>query len=371
MKIKKISLYSIPINVGMELTRYVSSQSINPELDTLVVKLETDVGLVGWGEVCSAPPYYLPELSSGARDGIIHVSPVVIGRDPREVRAIITDIAGALRGHGNAKTAIEMALWDLAAKAHNIPLVQLWGGKVSQSLPVLAVVRIGTKEETTASFKAFREQGYSRFQIKVASGEAETDIETIQMVMEIALPHERIWFDPNRGWLVDDAIRVITAVKHLSPMIENPCESYEECRNVARRTGVPFMLDEVLDGPRRFLQGVQEEIMDVASLKMSAVGGLEQTRVIMEFGRELGVPMRIEDYYGTGILLAAVTHMAHTLPRRLVFGLYDFVSEDLPLVKNPLKVTQGEICLPGNPLPGLGIEINEDLLGQAVAALEG
>ena len=102
--------------------------------------------------------------------------------------------------------------------------------------------------------------------------------------MEMAQPHERIWFDPNRAWLVDDAIRVISAVKDLAPMIENPCESYEECRNVARRTGVPFMLDEVIDGPRRFLEAVHDEVMDVASLKMSAIGGLEQTRAIMGLG---------------------------------------------------------------------------------------
>ena len=109
--------------------------------------------------------------------------------------------------------------------------------------------------------------------------------------------------------------------------------------------------------------------MDVASLKMSAVGGFEQTRTIMTLGRTLGIPMRIEDYYGTGILLAAVTHLGHTLPRRLVFGLYDFVSEDLPLVRNPLRVSGGEIRLPDDTAPGLGVEIEEALLGAPVAEL--
>ena len=105
MRIAQITLFSVPINVGMELTRYVSSQSIDPSLDVLVVKIETDGGLIGWGEVCSAPPYYLPELSAGAREGIRHVAPVVIGRDPGQVAAILRDVSAALRGHGNAKTA--------------------------------------------------------------------------------------------------------------------------------------------------------------------------------------------------------------------------------------------------------------------------
>lgn len=369
MRIERISLFSVPIDVGMELTRYVTSQSIDPALDVLVVKIESDDGQVGWGEVCSAPPYYLPELSAGAREGIRHVAPVVLGRDPRQVAAIFSDISAALRGHGNAKTALEMALWDLAAKAHGLPLVDLWGGRVAKSLPVLSVIRIGTREETMAAFEAERAKGYSRFQIKVGGGEAHEDIATIRMVQEIARPHERIWYDPNRAWLVDDAIQVISAVRDLAPMIENPCESYEECRSVAQRTGVPIMLDEVLDGPQRFLEAVRDQVLDVASLKTSCVGGIEATRQVMGLARILGVPVRIEDYYGSGILLACVTHLAHTLPRKLVFGLYDFVHDDLPLVKNPLEVVGGEVRLPDDARPGLGVEVNEELLGDPVAVM--
>lgn len=369
MRIERIALYSVPIHVGMELTRYVSTQSIKPVLEDLVVRIETDDGLTGWGEVCSAPPYYLPELAAGAQAGIVHVAPLVLKRDPRQVSAIVSAVGMALRGHGNAKTALEMALWDLAAKAHGLPLVDLWGGRVAGTLPVLAVIRIGSQEQTLAAFEAERARGYSRFQIKVGASTAHDDIATIRMVQEIALPHERIWYDPNRAWLVDDAIRVISAVRDLSPMIENPCESYEDCRTVARRTGVPFMLDEVIDGPRRFLEAVQDGVMDVASLKTSAVGGIEATRSIMTLGRVLGIPMRIEDYFGTGILLSCVAHMAHTLPRQLVFGLYDFVCDDLPLVVNALQVEDGEVRLPDDPAPGLGVEIDEYLLGTPVAIL--
>lgn len=370
MRIQRITLYSVPIDVGMELTRYVTSQSINPALDVLVVKLETDNGLVGWGEVASAPPYYLPELSAGGREGICYVAPVVLGRDPRHTARILADISGALRGHGNSKTALEMALWDLAAKAHGLPLVDLWGGKVAESVPLLSVIRIGTREQSIAAFEAERAKGYSRFQIKVGAGEPHEDIATIRTVQGMGKPHERLWYDPNRAWLVDDAVRVISAVRDLSPMIENPCETYEECRAVAQRTGVPIMLDEVIDSPRRFVEAVQDNVLDVASLKTSCIGGIEATRQAMGLAKVFGVPVRIEDYYGTGILLACVTHMAHTLPRNLVFGLYDYVSDDLPLVKNPLPVVGGEIRLPENGAPGLGVEINEALLGDATAVLE-
>ncbi len=80
--------------------------------------------------------------------------------------------------------------------------------------------------------------------------------------------------------------------------------------------------------------------------------------------------MRIEDFHGAGILLACVTHMAHTLPRNLVFGLYNYVGDELPVVKNPLPVIAGEIRLPDDCGPGLGVEVNEAILKDPVAVIE-
>jgi cis-L-3-hydroxyproline dehydratase len=152
-------------------------------------------------------------------------------------------------------------------------------------------------------------------------------------------------------------------------MIENPCESYDECKIVAQRTGVPFMLDEVIDSPRRFIEAATDGVMQVASLKLTSLGGLSKLRVLSDLGVELGIPMRLENYGGTGILLAAVTHLAQTLPERFVFGLYDYVSPELPLVRNPLKVKGGRVAIEAEAAPGLGVEINETILGDPVAVL--
>ena len=114
---------------------------------------------------------------------------------------------------------------------------------------------------------------------------------------------------------------------------------------------------------------MEDRTLDVASIKTSCIGGIEATRSAMELARILGVPLRIEDYYGTGLLLACVTHMAHTLPRNLVFGLYDFISDDLPLIRNPLRVESGEIRLPQSCSAGLGAEIDTSLLGPPIAVL--
>ena len=125
MKVTRITLYTVPLEVEANLTRYGASQIIHPRLECLVVRIDTDAGLIGWGESSSAPPYYLPEVSSGARDGILHVAPLILGEDPTQVRALYHKVERALRGHGNAKTALDMALWDLSGKRVQRPLCDL------------------------------------------------------------------------------------------------------------------------------------------------------------------------------------------------------------------------------------------------------
>ena len=370
MRVTRITLYTVPLHTEMNLTRYVATQIVPPRLHALIVRIDTDTGLTGWGESTSAPAYYLPELTAGAEAGIAHVVPLLLGQDPRQIRLLTYRMNEVLRGHGNAKSALDMALWDICAKAVEQPLCDLWGGRVSNSVPVFAVIPIGNEKDTARRYAHCRAAGYSRFQIKLGAGTVEEDIATIRNSMATSLPHERVWFDPNRAWLVDDAIRILSAVQDLAPMIENPCETYEECRVVAKRTNLPMMLDETIDTVRRFIEAVTDGVMVVASLKLNTFGGLSKLRSLCDLGVELGVPMRIENYGGTGILLAAVTHLAQTLPERNVFGLFDYVTPEQTLIRNPLKVINGRVGLSSSPAPGLGVDVVESTLGDPVALFQ-
>ena len=80
--------------------------------------------------------------------------------------------------------------------------------------------------------------------------------------------------------------------------------------------------------------------------------------------------MRIEDYYGTGLTLAAVTHVAQGLPASATFGLYDYHLPDVPLARNPLTVRNGRVGLPADCGPGLGVEVDEEILGDPLAVFE-
>ena len=370
MIITRLSLYTVDLRAWGGESRYGPQQILEPPHETNIVKLETDEGLLAWGEGFVAPPFYLPTLAEGSRAAIKYVAPLVIGADPRHPRAIRHKIETSLRGHGPARAAIDMALWDLCGKVHGLPLVDLWGGRVVEDMEVLAMVSIGTPDETVARLENYRVEGYKTFQIKIGLGSPVQDVEKITRVMHALQAGERAWFDVNRAWTVDKGMQVLPHVRHLGPLIEQPCETYRECKTLSERSGLGFMLDELIDGQEVMIRAAEEGVMDVAVLKLGCTGGISQHRHLVELGLRLGVPMRIEDYYGTGLTLAAVCHLAQGVPEAATFGLYDYHLPEVPVVKNPFRIVNGRVRVPDDCGPGLGVAIDEAILGDPVAVME-
>lgn len=367
MKINRLSVHRVSLAAWEVETRYTQGRARDIEIETNVLRIETDTGLVGWGESCTAPSYYYPTLSAGTRAAIEHVAPLLLGQDPRNVNRRMTEIGAYMRGQQPAKAAIDMALWDLAGKAAASPLCELWGGRAATDLPVLAMVSSGHARAMLDQLDAYRAQGYRIFQFKIGVGAPADDVDRITQITEAMQPGERCWFDVNRAWTVDQAMQVMSRVAHLGPLIEQPCETYEECRIVSQRTGLGLMLDESIDSADAFIRARRDGVMDVAVLKFNATGGVGEHRFLARLGVELCVPMRIEDFFGTGITLAAVTHIAHTLPRWATFGLYDYHLPSVPVVRNPLPVIDGIVKVPDAAPAGLGVDIDETVIGPPVS----
>ena len=370
MKVTRLTLYKLALDEWRVTTAYEAAKQISIPLETNVVRLDSDDALVGWGECCVPQPYYHPTLAPAEREAIKYLAPLVVGADPARPKAIMHAIDGALRGHGPAKSTIDIALWDLHGKARGLPLCDLWGGQVTADLPVLELISAGPTDAVMQGVRDCRAEGYKLFQIKVGQEPAEIDAETIAAVTESLQPGERCWFDANRAWTIDHAMRVISRVQHLAPLIEQPCETYEECATVSRRTGLGLMLDESMSSPEAMIRAAHDGVIDVAVLKLAVTGGLIRQKFMAELGVALSIPMRIENYYGTGVTTAAMVHLAHTLPANTTFGLYDYHNSGVPLVTNPIRQSGGRVAAPADAAPGLGVEIDESLLGDPVAVFE-
>jgi len=364
VKISAIRVFKVdlPLVEG----RYSWSEGKYVEVfDSTVVELITDEGLSGYGEVCPLGPFYLPAFGPGARAGIGELAPTLIGEDPTAIGPINRLMDRALLGHPYVKSAIDMACWDLLGKVTNKSVCDLMGGKFGESVALYRAISQRPADEMAENVAAHRAAGYTKFQLKVG-GQPQDDIDRIHAVAEFLKTDEILVADANTGWRVDDAVRVVNAVRDCDVYIEQPCRSYEHCLTVRRKTSLPFILDENITGIDALIRGHTDGAMDVINLKISKVGGLTKARQIRDLCVSLNIPMTIEDSWGGDIITAAIAHLAHSTPESLRFSATDFNS--YVTVSNasgaPERVSGHMVA---SDEPGLGIAPDMDVLGKAVA----
>ncbi len=364
MKISAIRVYQVdlPLVEG----RYSWSDGKFVEVfDSTVVELVTDGGLSGFGEVCPLGPFYLPAFGPGARAGIGELAPTLLGQDPTAIGPLNRRMDHALLGHPYVKSAIDMACWDLLGKVTGKSVCDLMGGKFGDSIALYRAISQRPTEEMAENVAAHRADGYTKFQLKVG-GRPRDDIDRIKAVADILADGEVLVADANTGWRVDDAIRVVNAVRDRDVYIEQPCRSYEHCLTVRRRTTLPFILDENITGVDALLRGHADGAMDVINLKISKVGGLTKARQVRDLCVALDIPMTIEDSWGGDIVTAAIAHLAHSTPESLRFSATDFNS--YVTVRNAAGApTRVAGCMVASNDPGLGIEPDMAVLGKPVA----
>lgn len=325
----------------------------------------TDSGEPGYGEVCPLGPFYLPAFSAGARAGIGELAPQLIGLDPTNLGRINAVMDTALLGHPYVKTAIDMACWDLFGKACGRPLCDLLGGRHGASIELYRAIGQRPAHEMAENVARYRDRGYRRFQLKVG-GDPLADIERIRAASAVLRDGETLVADANTGWRADDAARVVNAVSDVDVYIEQPCLSYAHCLATRRRTRLPFILDEHIDGLDALLRAHRDLAMDAVNLKIGKLGGLSKAKLIRDLCVSLHLPMTIEDSWGGDIVTAAIAHLAHSTPERYRFSSTDFNS--YVTVQNASGAPRRQAgCMTAGQNPGLGIAPDFDALGPAVA----
>ncbi len=367
MKITKIEAYQVDLPLHEGSYHWSEGKSVDV-FDTTVVRVETDAGIVGHGEVCPLGPAYLPAYAAGVRTGIQEIGPALIGQDAGKPLVLNRLMDRLLRGHPYVKSAIDIACWDILGQQTGLPVCELLGGRFGEDFLLYRAISQATPEGMAENVAGYRAEGYRRFQLKVG-GDPQEDIERIHAVREVLEPTDKLIADANTGWLPHEALRVAGAVRDVDVYIEQPCATYEQCRIVREHTDLPFVLDEVIDSVEMILRGAADRAMDVVNIKISKFGGLTKAKQARDLCVSLGIAMTLEDSWGGDIVTAAIAHLAHGTPHECLFTSTDFNSYvNQPLVRNPLQKQNGRLAAPTEP--GLGVEPLPEVLGDPVVVVK-
>ena len=363
MKITRIAAYRVDLPLHEGSYRWSGGKSVEV-FDSTVVRIETDEGVQGHGEVCPLGPFYLPSYARGVRAGLEELAPQLIGEDPTRIERLNRTMDRALKGHPYVKSAIDIAAWDILGQVAGMPVCELLGGRYGDDFVLYRAISQDTPEAMAASVAGYREEGYRRFQLKVG-GDPDTDIERVRAAAAMLGGGDKLIADANTGWLRHEAMRVAAAVRDVDVYIEQPCASYEECLSVRRHTDRPFVLDESIDGIDSLLRGHADLAMDVVNIKIGKFGGLTRARQARDLCVTLGIAMTIEDTWGGDIVTAAIAHLAHGTPPEHLFTATDFNSYvTVSLAAGAPQRVQGRMAAPA--APGLGVTPRPDILGEPV-----
>lgn len=238
MKIKRISVYRV--DLPLEHPYWLSGGRLKFELlDATLVKVETNTGMIGWGEGTPWGHTYVLAHGSGIRAGIETMAPFVLGLDPRRVLDVERAMDMALPGHLYVKSPIDMACWDIAGQSAGLPIADLMGGGSRTPRPIASSVGAKTVDDTRAVIDRYRARGYVAHSVKIG-GDVDRDIARIRDVEAYRNPGDIILYDVNRGWTRQQALRVMSATQDLNVMFEQPCEMLEDIAAIAGKHAPPF-----------------------------------------------------------------------------------------------------------------------------------
>jgi muconate cycloisomerase len=332
----------------------------------LLVKVHTDGGIIGLGEA-SCTPRWSGEDQFTAQHLINHYfAPALIGADPTDVAGTSKLFMPIVANNPFTKSAIEMALWDIAGKAAKKPVYDLLGGKVRQSVKIKWSISGGAPEAAAQIAQWAVEAGFAAMKVKVGI-DPEADVARVAAVRRvIGQAKVKLGADANGGWeTAEAALPVIARLReHGIYFIEQPVPPFDlpGMAQVRARARLPVIADEscyTLQDARNLVHG---GAADVLSIYVGKAGGIAPAREIADFAQSAGLTCTVGSNLEMGIGSAAMIHLAlatsgigaEAYPCDIIGPL--FYEDDL--LAEPLDLRNGEARI--SDRPGLGVELNEE-----------
>ena len=325
-------------------------------------------GLIGYGEcVADEHPFYSYEDVETAWHVIerylaprLLASPV---EHPRDVYPLFRSV----RGHNMAKAALEMAMWDMSARAAGVPLGRLLGGTRSAIASGVSIGIQDSLDDLAAKVRAELDAGYQRIKIKIKPG---WDVTPVHMIRERFGPIA-LMVDANAAYTLEDAAHLARLDDYDLMMIEQPLDygDVEDHAALQRRLRTPICLDESITSPRMAAYAIAAGACRIVNVKPGRVGGHRESIRVHDVCASAGVPVWHGGMLESGIGRAHNIHLASlpnfSLPGDIAASRRYYVPD---LIEPPIEVRpDGTVPVPDGS--GIGVNVVLDRIERATERL--
>jgi len=325
----------------------------SPVTDGHVLRIATDDGHEGFGYASATPHMGSTQDTLAAELDLFR--PLVVGKDPHTIEAILLELDKALRGAPQSKAAIDCALHDLVARALGVPLCVLFGGQVRDCVPILRILAIKTPQEMAAAAQKLVDKGYRHLKIKV-HGDVADDVARVAAIRKQVGDGVHLTVDANQSYTPKDAIAALSRMaEHRIDLVEQPVDAddVEGLALITRTVPVTVEADEAAGSLRQIFELVSKRAVDAVSLKIPKLGGLRNTLAAARLCEAGHIEHRLGAAVGSRLLAAQALHLACALPGvayACELGEFDRLLDD-PF--EGLEVADGALRLPQGPGSGV------------------
>ena len=358
MKIQQIEIFAIRLPLEEP---FVISYATYKDMPSIIVKMTTDTGVVGYGEAV-ADDHVTGESWEGTFAVLQHtLAPAVLGLNPAEFERLHERMDKEIFGVPTAKAAIDIACFDAVGKQLGIPAYQLLGGRYHDEFPITHVLSIDEPESMADEAAERMKAGYKSFKMKVGTNVAE-DVLRIQAVRNRVGKEVAIRVDVNQGWV--NSSTTLQAMKTLEACqldwLEQPvkADDIDGLVEVKSKSSTPLMADEGIRGVREMREIIAKRAADKVNIKLMKCGGMYPAMKLAHMAEMAGIDCQVGSMVESSIGSAAGFHVA--------FSQKSMTSVELT---GPLKFSKdvGNLhyevpCIRLNESPGLGIDIDESIL---------
>ena len=326
--------------------------------DIVFLRLDTDCGLVGYGEGVGIG-FVTGETSDTILGAIKLFEPLLVGRSPFAIEQIHSDMDKKMVGNGSAKAAVDIALYDLMSKAAGLPLYRFLGG-VSGSVETDMTIGINTPEVMAAEAAKRAAEGFREIKVKAGTDPA-TDMLAIRFIREAA-PGVHLKVDANQGWTVAEALRVIREYeKYGVESVEQPVPYWDHAglKEVRTRSNIPIMADESCFTPKDAFKLASSGAADVLNIKLMKCGGLYRANQICAIAEAAGIRCMLGCMLESKLSIAAAAAFVAARPNVIYADLDSFHEfDDTGIINESFAYTTPVITL--GEKPGIGVSPHDD-----------
>jgi L-alanine-DL-glutamate epimerase-like enolase superfamily enzyme len=333
-------------------------------LETILLELRTDEGLIGLGEAAGYPSTAVVEAA------IESLKPLVLGEDPVQIEGMLKRmyILGTwhhVKGSNPAIGGLEMACWDIVGKICQQPIANLFGGRVRDEVEYFYYLSQKSPHEMAADALLGLAAKFNCFYIKVGSGDLALDVARVMAVREAVGPEAHIRVDANEAWSTAGALRALRLLEPANlELAEQPVlgSNLEEMAYLRGRISMPLLANEASWTRYSQLEVIKRSAADVISVDNQMDGGLLNLKRSAGLCEVAGLPVLKHSLGELGVATYAAAHVISTCSNFLYANqsYASFLVDDVLEGVTTLPYANGKLAVPTGD--GIGVEIDREKL---------